>query len=313
MTDTAVNAKIAAPNWAELAWVAFSISAVGKWGTVNSVGNLADPDFGLPAISSDAAPGWVRMDYSALATVLTRGAGVTLVPGFNCLVIPKSNLSLAATIRVKAGDAAFNADGTGGGTILYDSGTVNCFTQIVFPSGLLPWGHVNTWSGNPDPIMDYAYNRPAIVQFPNTVVAKYWEFLITDAANPDGFISLARLIHGPFYQPTVNFAYGATIDFAGERVADVTATNAEFIDSARKLKRVATLPLNDLTEDEAVAIFTALQMYLGYDKQGFLIFYPNDPYHMERRSFAFTLQRGGAIAYEYSGGNNVPLALQEVI
>lgn len=302
------NAKIGAPNWVEPLWVVTSVSAAGKWGTPDTFVNVTDSDFGNQSISSDLAPGYVRFDFSALATVLGSN------PGMDCLMIPKHNLTQAATIRVLAGSAAFNADGTGGGSILYDSGAVAALPAIVYPAGLLAWGHIGGWTGAPDPIMDIAaYNRCVLVQFPNTIVAKYWAVLISDAANPDGYIMLARVFLGPFYQPSINFAYGAQQDFQGDRVADTTATNSEAIDALRQLRRVATLTLADLSVDEAVAIFTGLQMYLGYAKQGALIFDPGDTYHMQRRSFMFTLQKAGSIAYDYFDGNTVPLVLQEVI
>lgn len=302
------NAKIGAPNWIEPAWSAFSMSAAGKWGAVSTLVNLADSDFGNPAVSTDVNPGYLRIDLSAIATVLGSN------PGADCLMIPKHNLTQAATIRVKASNTAFAADGSNAGVVIYDSGVVAALPAIVYPAGLLAWGHINTWTGAPDPVMDLsAYNHCVLVQFGQTIVAKYWAIVIVDAANPDGHFSLARLFIGPFYQPLINFAYGAVQDFQGDRVADVTATNAEFIDGIRALKRVATLQLADMTVDEAVAIFTGLQMYLGYAKQGALIFDTSDTYHMQRRSYMFTIQKPGGIAYDYYNSSTVPLILQEVI
>lgn len=302
------NGKIGAPNWVEPLWVVTSVSAAGKFGTPDTLVNLTDSDFGNPAISNDLTPGYMRFDFSALATVLGSN------PGSDCLMIPKHNLTQAATIRVKASNTAFNADGSNAGAIIYDSGSLAALPAIVYPPGILAWGHINTWTGAPDPIMDIAaYNRCVLVQFGMTIVAKYWAVLVSDAANPDGFIVLNRMFLGPFYQPSINFQFGAQLNLEGERVADTTATNAEVIDPNRYLKRVANLTIADMPADEALAIFIGLQMYLGYAKQAALLFDPDDIYHMQRQSFMVTIQKPGGINYEYFDGDSVVLSLQEVI
>jgi hypothetical protein len=302
------NGRIGAPNWIEPLWVSFTPASAGAWGTPDTLANLADSDFDNPAISATATPGAIRGDLGNLLTVLNNNQ-----PGIDMLMIPKSNLTTAATVRLKIGTTPFNADGTGGGTVGYDSGVVSAFPAIVYPAGLLPWGHIAGWTGAADPVMDAAYNRCVLIQLPNTVVGLTFWLDVQDPTNPAGFLSLARLFVGPFYTPTQNWSYGAAMQFGGERVADTTASNAEYIDPDRKLKRIMQLVLDDLPEDEMLAIFTGLQFYLGYAKQGAFIFDSADTYHTQRRSFMFTMLKAGDFSYPYFGGGVVPLQIQEVI
>lgn len=300
--------RIGAPNWIEPLWCVFTPATAGAWGTPSTLANLADSDFDNPAVSTTTTPGAIRGDMAALITVLANNR-----PGHNMLMIPKSNLTVNATVRLKIGNNPFNADGTGGGTVTYDSGVQPAFPSIVYPAGMLPWGHVSGWTGGADPVMDSAYNRAVVLQWTATAVGDHFWLDIQDSANPAGFLSLARLFLGPFFTPSQNWSYGAAQQFAGDRVADVTASNAEYIDPDRRLKRVMQLMLDDLTVDETVAIFTGLHMYLGYAKQGAFIFDSEDTYHMQRRSFMFTLLKAGDVAYPYYGGSTVPLSIQEVI
>lgn len=301
------DGRIGAPNWIEPLWTTLSVASAGAWGTPDTLVNLTDSDFDNPAVSTNATPGAIRGSFANLITALGGS------PGIDMLMIPKSNLSLNATIQLKIGTAAFNADGTGGGTVSYDSGVVAAFPAIVYPPGLLPWGHVSGWTGGADPIMDSAYNRCVLHQLPVTKVGAFFWLDIQDAGNAAGFLSLARLFIGPFFTPTQNWSYGASMQFAGDRVADVAASNAEYIDPDRKLKRVMQLMLDDLPVDEVVAIFTGLQMFLGYAKQGAFIFDNADTYHTQRRSFMFTLLKGGDMGFPYFDGATVPLSIQEVI
>lgn len=302
------NGRIGAPNWIEPLWVAFTAASAGAWGTPDTLANLADGDFDNPAVSATATPGAIRGSLSALCDNVLLGSA-----GIDMLMIPKSNLTTSATIRLKIGTSAFNADGTGGGTVSYDSGVVLAFPAVVYPPGILPWGHVSGWTGGKDPVMDAAYNRCVQLQFTATKVGKTFWLDVQDPTNPAGFLSLARLFLGPFFTPTNNWNYGAAMQFAGERVADVTSSNAEYIDPDRKLKRVMQLVLDDLPVDEVVSIFTALHMYVGYAKQFAFIFDSADTYHMQRRSFLCTLLKAGDMSFPYFEGSTVPLSIQEVI
>lgn len=299
--------RIGAPNWAEPLWVALSL---GGWGSTSTLANLLDPDFGLPAQSTDATTANTQFagDFSALNTILGGNP-----PGFDGFMIPKHNLTQSATIRVKFGTAAFTSGGAGGGTIVYDTGVVAALPAIVYTAGLLPWGHINTWTGAPDPIVDKSYNAPVSILFPSTVAAKFFWVGINDTANPDGYVSLSRLFLGAFWTPSKNFDYGVTIRLAGTRVANESVNNAEFIDPNRRQKRVVSFTLTDIPIDEATQVFFGLLAYLGYAKQGVFIFDPADTKNQGRTSFMFTVLQPGDFAYQNYGTENVPMQLQEVI
>jgi hypothetical protein len=298
--------KIGTPNWLEPLWAAFSL---GAWATANPAANLADSDFANPAISTNAAAASTQVGIDLSAVVAAIGS----TPGADCLTLPKHNLTQSATIHVKAGTAAFTSLGGGGGTILYDSGVIPALPAIIYPSGMLPWGHIGTWTGAPDPVIDGAYNRPVLVQFGATIVATFWWIGIVDTANPDGVVSLARAFLGPFWQPAHNFDYGVTIEPQGTRVAVEGSDNAEFIDPTRRLKRVVTFSFTDLPEAEATAVWLPLMMYLGYAKQAVFLYDPGDALLGPRRNFMVTVQKPGAIAYATFQAGTVPLVLQEVI
>lgn len=275
--------KIGAPNWIEANWATLT-ALTGSFGT--TLDNLKDPDFGNPAIGAATAIE-IGIDLGLLVTVM----GST--PTSNAIFIPRSNLTQAATWRVKAGSAPFTAGGGGGGTVAYDSTAVSAKTQNPYPSTVTMFGAVSPTTYQAQ--IDSSYSNPCLLQF--TAATRYWYISISDSTNPDGFISLARLFLGPTFSPTYNMDFGVQIEAYGNRQADTSISNTDFIDPTPVPRRMVTFNVTDIPEDEATAYFLRLSMYLSYSKQALFLFSPLDTYHMPLRSFMATQFKLGIISY----------------
>lgn len=297
--------SIGAPNYLEPNLAALTL---GSFTTTGPRDNLADPDLGNPAITTDATTTSTQVAIDLTAITTLRGE----IAGADALFIPRTNLTQNATITVKAGSAAFTSGGSGGGTVAYNSGAIAALTQAMYPSGYTnAWGRNN--ANTPDPLMDGAYNRGVLVLFGATKRAPYWWVGISDTSNPDGYVSLSRMFLGPLWSSSVAPDLGFTMSLEGSRSSTESATNAEYIDPHRRLRRVVTFQTSNLPLDESLSVFFPLASYLGYAKQALFIFDQTDTYHMARRAFLVTQQKAGAFAYRNYPRVDVPMVLQEVI
>lgn len=110
-----------------------------------------------------------------------------------------ASLTTAATMRVRgytnAGDAI--------GSPLFDTGTLSPFTA----QGQYEWETVSALSSN---LYGFGAGKTGALYFTGGSVKKLIVTL-TDTTNPNGYIELANIICGNYWEPTLNCEYGVNL------------------------------------------------------------------------------------------------------
>jgi hypothetical protein len=132
--------------------------------------------------------------HRATGTSVTYTLTWTALQSIGAVVLPASNVSAAATIRVRL------YSDTAGTTLVADSGTV-----LAAPALDLSW-----WGGTVN-ANSFAYGALAktAVWFSTHVNARRCVIDIVDGSNPAGYIDCARLVVGAYWSPTYNAETGA--------------------------------------------------------------------------------------------------------
>lgn len=109
-----------------------------------------------------------------------------------------ASLTASATMRVRgytnAGDAI--------GSPLFDSGTIACFAADQYE-----WGINSTLSSN---LYGFGGGKSGALYFTGGSVKKLI-VSITDTTNPNGYIELAKIICGDYWEPSINCQYGVSL------------------------------------------------------------------------------------------------------
>lgn len=254
----------------------------GSWETALPLTNLADRRLSRVARSTDAQEASTTFDVDL---------GVARYISF--VAIPKHNLSLAATVRIYGDDAADFA------TPLYDSTALSAFGDI-YPVAMPTWIDptdrdqqltAEDWSAG--------YPVPYVCVLTTPTSARYWRIAISDTANADGYVELARLCVCSAYQPTITLAKGG--GFGWETSSDRTESDggaAIHIDRSRR--RVFRFALPMIDTDEAWVHGFEIQRALGTANQLFFVFDPADTVHMHRRSLLCTLRELSPLEMPFS-------------
>jgi hypothetical protein len=130
---------------------------------------------------------------------------------------------------------------------------------------------------------------------PPAFSARYVGIAITDTANVDGHIDVARVIIAGAYRPTRRISAGAKSSLENDTVRTETDGGATLY-KARATRRVDTFSVANTPESEALTTIRKMQHRLGTSGQLFWVFDEADPYLYER-SFAGTLRQLGALEY----------------
>lgn len=119
----------------------------------------------------------------------------------SCVALPYTNLTPAASIRVRAYSDA-------GVTLLKDTGSVPaCSAQAIKIQG---------WGAAASGVNAYAFGGGASARVWLTPIAGVRQLTIdiSDGANPAGYIEVSRLIAGAYWAPTFDAEIGATLTFS---------------------------------------------------------------------------------------------------
>lgn len=198
--------------------------------------------------------------------------------------LPNHNFSIAATVRVRAGNDPTFA------VTLFDSGFVDALPEI-YPSGVLDWGDAGLWDGKlGQQEYDDGYPIPWTLLIAPPVSARYWRFEISDVTNPDGFIDLGRLVISPGYSPTINMKQGLQIGW--ETSSSTTETDGgAFFHNDRVRRRFVNFQLSQIPENEGFVRLFELQRGRGMSNPFLFIYNPEDTFHLHRRAFLATFRR----------------------
>tara|TARA_S200002703_G_scaffold144510_1_gene138221 strand:+ start:854 stop:1708 length:855 start_codon:yes stop_codon:yes gene_type:complete len=177
------------------------------------------------------------------------------------------NLTTSATVRWRLSNDNFS-------TTLYDSGTLKAWVPIEQFGGS-PWG-VFSWGGLPLPSVISLYNASTFTLLPSARIARYIRLNISDATNSEGYLQAGRLIVGPAYQPTINYANGVSFEFVDDSRVTKSRGGQVFVDEVRKYRRV-TFDLIHLPESEIFSnVFNNIDRVKGVSKDVLVIPQPSD-------------------------------------
>lgn len=215
-----------APNRADEA-----ILTTGSQETRLPVSNLQDRQIVKPWRTTTTAISdtWIQAD---LQTARVTGA-VALV---------RHNFSQGSQWRVLLSD-----DPTFSEPSKYDSGWLDVWPNIE-EFGTLPWG-VFQWGGLLPEEVATEITLSAYHLLPAPAVARHLRVEISDAANPDGYLQVGRLVAGPAYVPSRAMLYGWSIGFEDPSVVSKSRGGQTWIDVQEKF-RVLRFSLGNLNEDE---------------------------------------------------------------
>lgn len=177
------------------------------------------------------------------------------------------NLTTSATVRWRLSNDNFS-------TFIYDSGEISAWAPIEGFGGS-PWG-VFTWGGLPTAELISLYNASTFNLLASPQIARYLRLDISDSTNADGYLEAGRLIAGPAYQPTINYANGVEIEFVDDSRVTKSRGGQVFVDEVRKYRRI-TFDLIHLPESEIFTnVFNAIDRVKGVSKDVLVIPQPSD-------------------------------------
>jgi hypothetical protein len=179
------------------------------------------------------------------------------------------NFTISASIRWRLSNASdFSSS-------LYDSGTVDVWPAIE-DFGSSPWG-IFTWGSKPTQEQADLYTANVFAILSSATVARYMRIEISDSTNTDGYLQAGRLIAGPAYQPTINYANGVEFEFVDESRVTKSRGGQTFVDEVEKFRRLR-FDLINLPEDEIFGnVFNSLDRIKGISKDVLVIPQPSEP------------------------------------
>jgi hypothetical protein len=251
----------------------------GTWTYDASVENLARSSLALRWVS----PGLADADTRFTCTVGNQFS-------VKCFALCSHNLSLAATVRVKAANnSAFSPS-------LYDSGAIAAFPAGVTEASRtgLRWNFVlPTGAG---------------------VAATFWRVEISDAANLDGRVSAARLFFGRGrWQPSINMLAGASLGWESNFDVQKAIGGAEWFTEA-EAHRVAKFGLHSLPTNEVLSNAFDLQRCAAGSRREVIFQYdPADTVHAVRRTLFGRLRQLSVIEEPYYGYLQTGFEVKELI
>ena len=120
------------------------------------------------------------------------------------------------------------------------------------------------------------YNASTFNLLASPQIARYLRLDISDSTNSDGYLEAGRLIAGPAYQPTINYANGVEIEFVDDSRVTKSRGGQVFVDEVRKYRRI-TFDLIHLPESEIFQnVFNAIDRVKGVSKDVLVIPQPSD-------------------------------------
>ena len=174
------------------------------------------------------------------------------------MALIRHNISQTGTIRWRLSTVSNFS------TTVYDSGTIDAW-PIVEEFGTLPWG-VFQWGGRLNPEVAAEYTISSFDVLTTAVQARYLRIDISDSLNADGYLQAGRLIAGPSYRPSVNYANGVQFEFVDESRITKSRGGQTFVDEVERY-RVMRFELINLPENEMFGnVFNSIDRLRGVSK-----------------------------------------------
>lgn len=187
----------------------------------------------------------------------------------NFAALIKHNISQTGTIRWRFSNVSNFA------TTAYDSGVVDAW-PVVEEFGTLPWG-VFTWGGYLNPTVAANYTISTFDVLDQAVQARYLRIDISDPDNADGYLQAGRLLSGPAYQPSINYANGVEFEFIDESRITKSRGGQTFVDEVERFRRMR-FELINMPEAEIFGnIFNQIDRLRGVAQDILVIPQPDEP------------------------------------
>lgn len=174
------------------------------------------------------------------------------------IALANHNLSTTANIRIYL---YYDAAQT---TLLYDSGNIAAW-QAVYDTLELEWEDVGCWDGLPSDAKRKEFTTLFYHYASSNFGIVSGKIVITDTSNPDGFITIGRLMLSRWFSPTINASYGF------ERGYKTSTTMSDCNDTRyyrrRKPRRTKALVFDGLNKSEAILQILDAQRSQGIDKE----------------------------------------------
>ena len=185
------------------------------------------------------------------------------------MAIIKHNFTVSATIRWRLSNVSDFS------TTVYDSGVVDVWPALE-DFGSSPWG-VFTWGGKPTQELADLYTSNVFNVLAGATFAIYMRINISDSTNASGYLQAGRLIAGPAYQPSINYANGVEFEFIDESRVTKSRGGQTFVDEVEKFRRMR-FDLIQLPENEIFGnVFNSLDRIKGISKDVLVIPQPSEP------------------------------------
>jgi hypothetical protein len=218
------------------------------------------------------------------------------------VAMARHNLTTAATYRITAGT-------TVGGADIYDSTTLPVWPAVYLPEDL-EWEDDNWWEGQISTAEAEGYPIALEHDVGSNIRARYWRIALTDAANPAGYVELARLWMGPLWAPQRNLSYGAGLTWEARSVSEYSLGGVLFSEP-RPPARVLRLTLNALNDAEAYGTLLDAQRRVGTDGEVWVIPNWDDAARRFKRDFLARFRRFDPIAHIHNRLHETSFELEE--
>ena len=265
----------------------------GSWVAGYPAANLTSLPLGRVARSIGLDPAQTRFEI-LLPEDLPVGM-VTLV---------NHNLSNAATVQVLV-------YGDSGATLLrHDSGPLEAW-PAVYKTATLKWEDRRWWTGKYN---DYEKTgnvpvRPMLL--PETVSGRLIRVLLSDPANPDGFVQVGYCDVADTYTPSINMKYGSKFGIRSRSVV-VEAEGGAKYGTKRGDVKYWQMPIDYLPEDEASDFIIEMQSQLGVVDPLMIIPFPDKPWTLLRQCFLSRQVQLNPVEKAFFGRDSVLIELEEV-
>lgn len=192
-------------------------------GTVSS-GTALD---GAPAsnLGTDSGGDYWRSTATTDYVQIDAGSAVA----WRAVMLTRTNLTTAATIRIRLGTSAGAGD-------VYDSGTIS--------AGIV------------------AGYQQAVKALPASYTARHCRIDLADASNPDGFLKIGLGFAGPMVEVERNFAYGSNAGMTDRGIVSETNGGQEYV-TPKFRARTADLNFQAASEADAYSLFREIDWRSG--------------------------------------------------
>ena len=188
----------------------------------------------------------------------------TAATTINCVVLPFTNLTNAATMRVRGYTNATDVVGTA--PTIFDTTALACcpFTNAA----------VFGWNSNTPGVKNFSNGGGvyASLFFTGGSVKKIVVDLV-DTGNPSGYIEASRLVTGAYWSPTINADYGAQIGWNDD--SQHTRNDAgDLLTDVKMRAKTLTLNLSNAAPSDREALMMIMRNGIG--SPFYISVFPND-------------------------------------